>query len=80
MPELAKSYEIVHRDGRLTLLVDDAEFPWHIAIDGPLVEAYDDDITAPVHILWLPVIVDRPMPTPPEGHPDGEPVDAVPSA
>ena len=52
--------------------------PWLVSLDEgrgiyPMVQSlgYDNAL----HVLWLPILVGAPMPTPPEGHPDGEPVD-----
>lgn len=64
----AKSYEFV--PDRLPT-IDGELLPWWISEVGPLVEAIDG---VPMHILWLPIMVDAPMPTPPEGAPDGQPL------
>ena len=70
MPKFAKSYEFV--PGKLPQ-IDGVDVPWFVHDGGPLVEQHESGL--PVHILWLPVLIDAPMPTPPEGRPDGEPLD-----
>src|SRR4029077_6148633 len=71
MPRMAKTYKFVPGEYPQ---IDDVDLPWFTVEDGPLVEALGGDVTAPAHVLWVGIIVDAPLPTPPEGHPDGEPL------
>jgi hypothetical protein len=67
-PTLAKSYSL---DPRRGVLIDGDPLPWYTAAkesDGSplaLIEPHDD-VT---HILWLPVLIDGPVPD--HGRPDG---------
>ena len=70
MPELAKTYKFVPREFPQ---IDGVDVPWFVHDQGPLIEEIAPE--HPVHILWLPVLIDAPMPHPPEGRPDGEPLD-----
>lgn len=69
---MAKSYEFVRGVPGALPTINGETFPWFVDEQGPMVEAFEDDI--PLHILWVPIVVDAPMPTPPEGRPEGEPV------
>ena len=53
--------------GGYDLLINGERFPWHIAAEGPRVEGCGD-----FHILWVPVLVLRPLsdgPVPPDADP-----------
>lgn len=66
MRDIPKTWRVEPNVG---LLIDDEVVPWPIAADpGPMVEPIDDHL----HILWLPVAMDGPIPA--YGRPDGEPV------
>ena len=74
MPEFAKSYQF--GDSSKVPTIDGQEFPWYISIVGPMVES-EEATNGATHILWVPVMVDAPMPTPPQGRPGGDKVDVV---
>ena len=70
MPDLAKTYQF--SDKTQTPTINGQDFPWYVSVDPPpMVESIADGA---MHILWIPVQVDAPMPTPPEGRPCGDPV------
>ena len=48
---LAKNVQ-VRKNG---IEIDGEEFPYHICIDGPVIERSEDD---PLATLWIPVVVD----------------------
>lgn len=54
--ELASTYDM--HDGTLT--VNGKPFPYYIEEDGPRVEALEPG--ALFHVLWLPVLVESPLP------------------
>ncbi|WP_235738973.1 hypothetical protein [Nocardioides alcanivorans] len=65
-PELATVYEL---DAGKLPTINGRIVPWLITADpAPMVEQLSDDL----HVLWLPVLIHAPMPTPPEGRPDGD--------
>lgn len=70
-PRLAKDYDLTSR----FLTVDGEQFPWHIAADGPRVEPCDNEY--PMHILWVPVLINKAIPTYAHDTP-GEPVSTEP--
>lgn len=74
MAEYATSYEF--SDPTKIPTIDGQEFPWYVAIEGPMVEAQPETCGA-THILWIPVLVDGPMPTPRAGRPQGDTVSVV---
>ena len=67
-PELATSYEIKNIDSNAyELHINGQQFPWHIAEEGPLIDARDGDDW---FRLWVPVLVAaKPLQ---EGWPVGE--------
>lgn len=68
-PQLAETYRFVNIDGDYPT-IDGQMFPWFVSDRGPLVEQVDPGM----HILWVPVVVAAPMPAPPVGTPDAQPV------
>lgn len=70
MPEFAKTYDF--GDMSRVPTINDQEFPYYVSIDpGPMVQPIRD---GHLHILWVPVQIDAPMPYPPSGSPEGEPI------
>lgn len=67
-PTLAKGYTFKRDEWPE---IDGQRIPWMVAESGPLVE----EVFPTVHILWVPILVDAPMPTPPAGRPDGVPLE-----
>ena len=57
--ELASTYDI--KPGEYPK-IDGVVIPWYLQADGPRVEAPTDQADFGMHILWLPVIIDAPLP------------------
>lgn len=65
-PKMAETWRIEKGVG---LIVNEQVFPWHVAADpGLRVEQITD--AWPVHILWVPMLIDAPLPE--YGEPGGE--------
>lgn len=78
MPELAKSFEFVSSDQVPT--IDGVEIPWYIAHHEdamPKVQVHpNSSVAGLVHILWLPILIDSPIPE--YGIPEGADVEVAP--
>lgn len=79
--DLVESYEVESvGDGRSRLLIDGKPLPWYTHRTGLMVAPYSDDpadARAGVHIVWVPLMADGPLPTPPVGTPQAAAFEAA---
>lgn len=57
-PVVAETYELKPRGEQPT--INGSPIPWHIEEDGPRVENIEPG--CPFHILWVPVLINKPLP------------------